>query len=255
MMLIDSHCHLNDPFFKNILAEVIGRAQKADVSSIIVPSYDNESLERTAEIARSYPHIVFPAYGIHPWFIDERTDWDEMLSFAERDNTVAIGEIGLDFSPGCPPRDIQILWFERQLSLAVDLGLPAIIHCRKAHEAMHGIFLRHKGRIQGVMHSFSGSSEMMKRFLEIGLFISFSGSVTWRTAKKYHGNGAAVPMDRLLVETDAPSIATQTTVASEVEPFHVVEVARKLAELRGVSLEEICRGSTENANRLFGMNS
>jgi TatD DNase family protein len=103
-----------------------------------------------------------------------------------------------------------------------------------------------------VLHSFSGNTEIMTRFLDLGFYISFSGAVTRRTARKYHKNAAAVPLDRFLLETDAPSIATETTDASLVEPRHTMEVAQKVAEIRGLPFEEVCSASTANANRLFG---
>lgn len=128
-----------------------------------------------------------------------------------------------------------------------------LVHCRKAHERMFNILGAYRGKVTVVLHSFSGSAEVMERFLEIGCYVSFSGSVTRERAKKYHRCARLVPAERFLLETDAPSIATQTTVASLVEPLHTREVAVKVAELRGVSLEEVCRISTESACRLFGL--
>jgi TatD DNase family protein len=131
--------------------------------------------------------------------------------------------------------------------------LPVLIHCRRAHEPLYQILKTYYGKIRGVMHSFSGSLELMSRFLDLGFYISFSGSVTRETAKIYHKNTQTVPLDRLLVETDAPSIATKTTVAHEIEPRHAKEVAQKIAELRGISFEEVCTHTTENAKCLFNL--
>ena len=118
---------------------------------------------------------------------------------------------------------------------------------------MYQIIKAYYGRIKGVMHSFSGDIDMMNRFLDLGFYISFSGSVTRKTAKRYHNNARAVPFDRLLVETDAPSIGTETTIASNVEPRHTVEVAQKIAELRGIPFEDVCVQTTNNAKRLFNL--
>jgi TatD DNase family protein len=250
-MLIDTHCHLNDPSFESSLSDVIARAREAGVRAAIVPAYDAPSLERTAEIALQLPDFVFPAYGVHPWFVQEGTDLDQVRAFLERKDVVAVGEIGLDLSPDKPDIRLQQRMLTLQLDCAVELGLPVLIHCRKAYDALYSLVTTYRGRVTGVLHSFSGTTEMMEKFLDLGFYIAFSGAVTRTTAKKYHRNAKAVPADRLLLETDSPSIATETTVASKVEPRHVAEVATKVADLRGILLNEVCRQSSENARRLF----
>jgi TatD DNase family protein len=252
-MLIDTHCHLNDPAFSTSLPDVIKRAREAGVVAFIVPSYDRESLKTTEELASTYKDLVYPAYGIHPWLVDKHVNLDILRLYLRYKDTVAIGEIGLDFAPDTPSQNLQIDAFSRQLDFARDSGLPVLIHCRSAHEAMYQIIKAYYGRIKGVMHSFSGDIDMMNRFLDLGFYISFSGSVTRKTAKRYHNNAQAIPLDRLLVETDSPSIATETTIASHVEPRHTVEIAHKIAELRDISFEEVCTHSTKNAKRLFNL--
>ena len=249
--LIDTHCHLNDPSFKDTLDDVLERARGKGVAGCVVPSYDRESLARTAELALFYPGMIFPAFGIHPWFVEE--DALQVLeSYLEMPEAVCLGEAGLDFSRGMPPREVQDTFFAAQLRMAADHGLPVAVHCRKAHGRVHDMIEPYRDRVDVIMHSFSGSAETMKRFLDLGCYIAFSGSVTRRTAKKYHRCAAAVPLDRLLVETDAPSIATETTVASRVEPAHTAEVAKIIADIRGMSYDEICSRSTSNARRVFG---
>ena len=251
MNLIDTHCHLNDPAFADTLPDVIGRAKAAGVNALIVPAYDLESLDRTAELAALYPDAVFPAYGLHPWFITERIDWDIIRSYVSRKDSVAVGEIGLDFAPECLPANIQIPALIRQLDMAAESGLPVLVHCRKAYDRLYEILKNYQGRITGILHSYSGGKDAMPRFLDLGFYISFSGSVTRRNARKYHKAAAAVPPDRFVLETDAPSIATESTVASGVEPRHVLEVAEKIAELRNMTLSEVGRISTQNVLRLF----
>ena len=253
MMLIDTHCHLNNPAFEKTLPEVMARAANVGVHRFIVPAYDLESLGRTAELPFSFPGVIFSALGIHPWHVDEKLGYAEILSFIRRHPPTAIGEIGLDFSPECPPREIQIKSLIRQLEWAGELGLPVTIHCRKAYDVLYQILLDQGGKIRGALHSFSGSKEMMFKFIELGCYIAFSGSVTRKTAGKYHKNAQAAPLERILLETDAPSIATETTVAAEVEPRHIVEVAQKVAEIRGISFEEMCERTSENARRLFAL--
>jgi TatD DNase family protein len=251
METIDTHCHLNDPSFVAVLPAVMERAKAAGVSRIIVPAYDLESLERTAQLAESYPGDLLPAYGFHPWFI-ERYDPEILRSYLRRENAVAVGEIGLDFSSAdypAPEEQVQVLI--GQLEMAADLNLPVLLHCRKAYDPLYAILRKYQGRLRGVLHSYSSGSDGMIRFLELGFYISFSGSVTRSNARKYHRTAVAVPPDRVLLETDAPSIATNSTVASQVEPGHILEVAEKIAEIRSIPLTEVCRHSTENALRLF----
>ena len=252
-MLIDTHCHLNVQAFAEILPDVIARAREAGVGACIVPAYDRASLPRTATLARQSPDFIFPAYGLHPWFVAQGIDIDELKGYLLQPGTVAVGEIGLDFSPECPPPEAQLAPLRLQLDLAAELNLPVLIHCRKAHHELVKIMAGYKRKLGGVLHSFSGGRDLALRFIELGFYIAFSGSVTRTTAKKYHRTAAGIPLDSLLVETDAPSIATHTTLASQVEPRHTVEVARKIAGLRGSTFEEIAQATSENARRLFNM--
>jgi TatD DNase family protein len=249
--LIDTHCHLNDLSFSDKIPEVIERAKAAGVRALIVPAYDMESLERTAKLALCYPDVVFPAYGLHPWFINESIDFSIIRTCILRKDTVAIGEIGLDFSHECSPAESQVTVLIRQLDMAADLGLPVLIHCRKAYDQLYEILKQYHGRICGVLHSYSGGKAAMARFIEMDFYISFSGAVTRNNARKYHQTAESVPLERILLETDAPSITTESTVASEVEPSHVLEIARKIAGIRDLTLSEVSRHSTENALRLF----
>ena len=252
-MLMDTHCHLNDPAFAETLPAVIARAKQAGVAACVVPAYDRASLGRTADLALQYPDYIFPAYGLHPWFVGQGLDIDELRGYLARPGTVAAGEIGLDFSPECPAPQDQLEPFKLQLALAAELGLPVAIHCRKAHEPLYKIVAEYKGRLAGVVHSFSGGKDLALRFIELGFCIGFSGAVTRTTAKKYHAAAVAIPLEALLVETDAPSIATESTVASQVEPRHAVEVARKIAELRGMAVAAVAGATTANARRLFNI--
>jgi TatD DNase family protein len=251
MNLIDTHCHLNDPSFSGRMPDIIERAKAAGVDAFIVPAYDMASLERTAQLASRYPGAVFPAYGLHPWFIGEDADFTVIHSYIIREETIAVGEIGLDFSANCPPPEIQMPAFIRQLDIAAELNLPVLIHCRKAYDQLFEILKRYRGILKGVIHSYSGGKDIMQRFIDLDYYIAFSGSVTRSSARKYHRTAEVVPLDRILLETDAPSIATESTVASKVEPCDIPEIAEKIAELRDISAAEVCRFSTENTLRLF----
>ncbi len=249
--LVDTHCHLNDPSFRGSIAEVIERARAAGVRAFVVPAYDRASLEPTAQLALSLPGVVFPAFGIHPWFARPDINYGEIRSFLTGTAATAVGEIGLDFAPDCPSAAVQVESLRSQLDLAVELDLPACIHCRKAYDQLYETLAPYRGKLRGVLHSFSGTRDQMLRFIDLGLFISFSGALTRRTARRYHRNAQEVAAQRFLVETDAPSIATESTPAPQVEPLHTVEVAVKLSELRKISYEEVCLQATENARTLF----
>lgn len=250
-MFIDTHVHLNETEFTGKIGEVIVRAKQASIDACIVPAYDFKSLQRTEVLALKNPGFIFPAFGIHPWFVDEGDGVEELKKYLNPGHVVAVGEIGLDFGIGFDNEDRQIQVLREQLNLSLAYALPVIIHCRKAFEPLYHILAGYNGGIKGVMHSFSGSRELMERFIDLGFYISFSGSVTRKSARKYHKNAAAVPSDFYLIETDAPSIATESTVASEMEPMHLIEIANKIAELRDVSIEQVSRESSENAQRLF----
>ncbi len=252
MEIIDTHCHLNDDSFAATLSEVIERSKAAGASRIIVPAYDLESLERTARLAECYPGVLFPAYGLHPWFMKSGFNPEKIRPYLLGENTAAVGEIGLDYtSADYPATEAQVRGLICQLDMAVELNLPVLLHCRKAYDPLYGILKRYQGRVRGVLHSYAGGADSLARFIELGLYISFSGSVTRSGARKYHRTAATVPPERMLLETDAPSIATESTVASAVEPRHILEIADKIAEIRSIPLTEVCRQSTENALRLF----
>jgi len=250
--IIDTHCHLNDPSFAATLPDVIERAKTAGVGRCIVPAYDKESLGRTAELAEAWPGVIFPAYGIHPWFVSGGCNLEIIRSLLLNNNAVAVGEIGLDnVSTDYPAAEVQEHVLVRQLDLAEEYDLPVLLHCRKAYDRLYAILKHYRGRLRGVLHSYAGGADGMGRFLDLGFFISFSGTVTRSNARKYHRTAETVPLERLLLETDAPSIATESTVASAVEPRHTLEVAKKIAEIRAMSLQEICLQSKENARNLF----
>lgn len=252
-MLIDTHAHLNELVFAKKIDEVIARAMNAEIVACVVPAYDDASLHRTEHLALEYSGFIFPAFGLHPWFVNDTFDVKKLKKFLKQKNTVAVGEIGLDFGIEYRNEDKQIKVLKEQLYLAVEYDLPVIIHCRKAFDPLYQILSTYRGKIRGVMHSFSGSKELMERFIDLGLYISFSGSVTRKSARKYHRNAALVPPDRYLLETDAPSIATETTVASDVEPMHITEIAHKIAELRNMHYKDICRESSDNAKSIFNI--
>jgi TatD DNase family protein len=249
--LVDTHCHLTvDPLSRDTDA-VLRRADAVAVRGFVVPSYDRASLEAVRALSRGKPG-VHAAYGLHPWVASEELDVP-LLEMLLRDGGVAVGEIGLDYALPDHDRARQRAVLERQLDLACALGLPAILHCRKAEEDLLDLVRARAPSLRGIVHAFSRGPELAERYLEAGLHIAFGGAITRPRAERARRSAALVPIDRILLETDSPSIGLEGIPAVETEPRHVATIARTLAALRGVTLEEVARATTANASALFGI--
>lgn len=251
-MLVDTHCHLfMDPLRRDVEG-VLRRAAGSGVRRVVVPAFDLESWEQVIELAE-HPS-VFPALGLHPWMADQDLDTARLRELLEKCGAVAIGEIGLDTKVDVS-MEVQMDVFLRQLELALEIDLPVILHCRGAFEEMASIMggERFRGRLRGVLHAFTRSTELAERFVDLGLYLAFGGAVTRPGAKRARTSAAAAPADRILLETDAPSIGMDGLEPDQVEPAHVLSVARSLAELRGVAVEDVALQTTRNAERLFGL--
>ena len=257
-MFIDSHAHIDGPEFDADREEVIQRARDAGVSAILnVGTGDPHSgaLERAVELAQEYEDI-YTAVGVHPHdarLFDDRAEQRVRKLIKEGTRVIAWGEIGLDFHYDNSPRQVQMEVFRRQLHLARDANLPVIVHTRKAEkETIDLLKSEWAGSIlPGIMHCFSGSLALAEKAIELGFLISFSGIVTFKKAEELRVVAHEVPLDRLLIETDCPFLSPIPFRGKRNEPAHVVEVARCLAQLREVSLQEIARITTENFTRLF----
>jgi TatD DNase family protein len=254
--LVDTHCHLTMPPLSTDLEEVLSRAHSRSVKSIIVPAYDHLSWPDV--LAVSGRTGVHPALGIHPWVSDQ---WPAGVSLkqaladaisAANTRVVAIGEIGLDtISEMQPPLEIQTAILETQLELAVDLDLPVILHCRGVFGELARAIDHHGGKIRGVLHAFSRGPELVQRFHGAGLHFGLGGGVTRENARKVRRGAKVIPLNRIVLETDAPSIGIQNVRPENTEPHHVADVAVALAELRGEELATIARETTGNAIKLF----
>ncbi len=205
-------------------------------------------------LARLY-EPVYAAVGIHPHEVKEidALTYDALRILARQEKVVAIGEIGLDFFYDLSPREVQLRCFQEQLNLADELELPVIIHDREAHAETLEILRSRKGRLQGVLHCFSGDWAMACECLELGFHLSVAGPVTYRKADQLRAVAREIPLERLLIETDAPYLAPQPYRGKRNEPAYVVETARTLAEIRGIPVDELERQTTANARRLFGI--
>lgn len=246
----DTHCHLDmGPLFGRA-AEVMAAARADGVENVLAVAYDRASLAVVPQLAQ-VPGVVI-ALGQHPWVAHEELSRDELAAALEATGAVAIGEVGLDsrMKDG-PPLSRQITQLTWQLELAVDLDLPVSLHARGAFDEILGVLARFRPRLRGVVHAFSRAPALAERFVASGLHIAFGGAVTQESAHAAHEAAKVVPLDRMLVETDAPAIAVRGRPAETVEPRHVAEVGRSLAVLRGLAEHDLARITTDNAKRLF----
>lgn len=259
MPLFDSHAHYDDEKFNDNREEIIeGLCRASDtnplgISAVLNSASDIKSSLSALELTRRYP-FFYCSCGIHPHEAENAAlDFEEQIcEILKNEKVRAIGEIGLDYHYDFSPRDIQRTVFERQMSLAERLDYPVIIHDREAHGDCMDVVRRFK--VRGVFHSFSGSAEMVKELVKLGYYISFSGVVTFKNASAILKSVEEVPTDRLLVETDAPYLAPVPYRGNTNNSSYMYETAKKLAEVRGVSVEEIADVTFRNACELFGIN-
>jgi TatD DNase family protein len=257
-MLIDTHSHLFDDRFRKDLPAVLERAAAAGVERVVCLGIDRESSLESVTIANRFP-LVVAAVGIQPNSAAEAKpgDWAEVVRLAETEpRVVAIGETGLDRYWDRTPFALQEEHFARHIELARRLGKPFVIHCRDAEadvvKVLRAEFDRH-GSVRAVMHSFTGDLDTAKACLEMGLYISFAGMVTYPTAQNLRDVAREVPLDRLLVETDCPYLAPQPVRGKRNEPAYVAHTAALLAEVKGVTAAELQEHTTRNARALFGL--
>ncbi|OPL16743.1 MAG: hydrolase TatD [delta proteobacterium MLS_D] len=251
-MLIDSHAHLELDDFDEDRDAVVERAREAGLDGVITVGIDLEDSRKAVETASRYD-MVWASVGIHPHETKTITadTYDGIRRLATDPKVVAYGEIGLDFFKNYSPRKTQVKRFGEQLELCRDLGLPVIIHDRDAHEETMQMLEQHRGSLSGVIHCFSGDYAMARRCMDMGYYISIPGTVTFKGADKIRNVARKIPLDRLLVETDAPFLAPEPKRGRRNEPSFVVYTAWKVAEIRGIGFEELARVSAENALNLF----
>lgn len=253
-MLADSHAHIDDERFDADRDEVVARALAAGVSLIVNIGADMASSARSVALAEKYPGI-YAAVGMHPHDSQDmkENDYRQLEQWANHPKVVAIGEIGLDYHYDLSPRSVQKEVFLRQLDLARKTGKPFIIHEREAHADMLDI-IRYAARgLNGVFHCFSGSVETAREYLKMGFYISVAGPVTFPKSVKTKEVAKAVPLDRLLVETDSPYLTPQPFRGKRNEPAYVRLVAEEIANLRDISLAELAEATTANVRRLFNI--
>lgn len=252
-MLFDSHAHIDDSRFDSDRLETIERARENGVTGIINIGADMASSARSVALAQAHKGI-YAAVGIHPHDAKAAVDadYDQMAQWVGSEaKVVAIGEIGLDYYYDLSPRDVQQDVFIRHIDLARQLGKPIIIHDRDAHGDVMNIIKKEAKGIIGIFHCYSGSLEMAKEVLKLGFYVSFAGPVTFAKSTKLKEIAAAVPLERLLVETDSPYLTPHPHRGRRNEPAHVRLVAEEIARLRGLSLEAVAEATTNNVKQLF----
>ena len=251
-MLIDSHAHIQLDRFDADREVVLERAQEAGVHAILVIGFDIETSRGAIALAEKHDQ-VYATVGMHPH--DAKDLHDETIhifrDLAAHPRVLALGEMGLDYYRDFSPRPIQKAAFERQLDLAEELDLPIVIHNREAYHDILPILQARRGRVRGVMHCFSADVEIMRQSLALGFHIGIGGPVTYRKSDALQEVAQKVPADALLVETDCPWLAPQFRRGKRNEPAYVRATAEKIAELRGISLEEIGEVTTQNFEGLF----
>ena len=253
MKLVDSHCHLDFPDFQEEADAVVARAHEAGVALMVTISTKLSEVDKVIAVAERYPHVVC-SVGIHPHEAEEeQTDLATLVKLAQHPKVVGIGETGLDFYYEHSPRDLQEKSFRTHIAAARETGLPLIVHTRDAEDDTARILEEEmgKGAFTGLLHCFSSSAELARKALDLGLYISISGIVTFKKAEELRDTVREIPLDRLLVETDAPYLAPVPKRGKRNEPAFVAHTAKLVAELKGVSPEELGEATTENFLSLF----
>lgn len=253
--MIDTHCHLDGEEFHEDLDAVVTRAREAGVTAIGVPGIDLKSCDTVLEVCRRYPGYCFPMLGLHPEEV--RADWQEVLARIKPflNKGICIGEVGLDFYWSREFEREQIEAFEEQVRWSVELGLPLMIHCRKAQNEMVTLLKRFKNQLPGgVFHCFTGNELEARELLQFDRFVlGIGGVLTFKKSKLPETLQAVVPLERIVLETDSPYMAPVPMRGQRNEPAFVAHVAQRLAETYGVSVSEVTRQTDENCKKVLNI--
>ncbi|MCL2837590.1 MAG: TatD family hydrolase [Oscillospiraceae bacterium] len=289
MQLIDSHAHLDDRQYNNDRASVIEDIRASGITNVINIGADMRSSRASVKLAAEHD-FIYATVGVHPHYAKSMTDESiaELKALAANPKVVAIGEIGLDYFRNNSPRDVQQYWFRKQLQLAKELNLPVVIHDRDAHADCIEILkseigfpkneshcskffgkdeqpparrsfsdgfcpeTSNEGVLRGVMHCYSGSAEMAEQLINMGFYISFGGVVTFKNARVAIDALRMLPIDRLLIETDCPYLSPEPHRGERNTSAYMPLITQKVAEIKGLSYEEVCNITAENTRKLFG---
>ena len=251
-MFYDTHAHFDDRAFDSDRDALLGSMAEMGVTLINNIGCDVQSSKNAIALAEQYP-FVYATVGHWPGYTDTMTEEtiERYREMAKHPKVVAIGEIGLDYHYDDVPREVQRYWFDRQMQLACEVGLPVVIHEREAHGDGLEIVKKWADRVSGVFHCFSGSAEMAKEIVKLGWYVSFTGVVTFKNARRALEAVAAVPMDRIMIETDCPYMAPTPYRGKRNHSGYVPKVAEKIAEIKGLTTGEVAKITMENGRRFF----
>jgi len=252
-VLTDSHCHLDASEFDPDREAVIQRARAAGITQQVIPAIEAKGWPRLLDICKAGAGL-FPAYGLHPMYLSshEPRHLQELGEWIARERPVAVGECGLDFFVDGLDQEDQRLYFDGQLALARDFDLPVIVHARRAVDAVIASFKR-IGGLRGVVHSFSGSPEQARQLWQLGFLVGIGGPATYSRANRLRGLVATMPLEHLLLETDAPDQPDAEIRGQRNEPARLSFICKTIAELRGVDAEAVAVATSINAQRLFNL--
>jgi TatD DNase family protein len=247
-MFVDTHAHLQWRSFDNDLKDVLERAKENRVIRIVNIGFDLAGCVKGVKLAEKHREL-YATVGIHPHDAKTLNDktLDKLRELAANPKVLAIGEIGLDYYRNLSPREVQRQAFETQLCLAEELGLPVVIHDREAHEDILQTLLRFKGKVKGIMHCFSGDKEMAQQCLDLGFKISFNGTITYPKNRELREIAKGIDLKSILLETDCPFLAPQEVRGKRNEPSYLPIIAREIANLKGVNVDDLSEATTSNA--------
>lgn len=251
-MFVDTHAHLQWSSFDNDRQNVLTRAKDQGVTHIVNIGFDIAGSLKGIMLAEKHKGL-YATVGIHPHnatMLNEKTI-DKLRELAKKPKVVAIGEIGLDYYRSLSPKEVQKKTFETQLALAQELKLPAVIHDREAHEDILQALSRFKGKIKGVMHCFSGGKEMAKKCIDLGFLISFAGNVTYAKANRLRKIAKWIDLKNMLLETDCPWLTPQAMRGKRNEPSFLPLIAKEIANLKCISLDDLADNTTRNAEKIL----
>jgi TatD DNase family protein len=252
-MIIDSHCHIDFEDFDHDREQVIQRAISAEVEKIIVPGVMKNTWQRIKDCSEKFSSL-YPCYGLHPYFIKQHQPRDikELKIWLDKHKPVAVGECGLDFFLKHLDIELQTFYFEQQLDIALEFNLPIIIHARKSTEAVINAIKKRPG-LRGMIHSYSGSYEQAQQLIKLGFYLSFGGPLTYENSTRLHKLVSLLPLEFILVETDAPDQPVAGAKQKRNEPVYIVKVIHQIAKLHNTNYQNITKITSKNTSHLFNL--
>jgi TatD DNase family protein len=251
-VFIDTHAHLTMPEYADI-SDVLQRAREAKIEAIVNASFDLTSSKASVRLAKDHD-FIYAAVGIHPHdanLVDQKMI-EELEKLASDPKVVAVGETGLDYYKNLQPKEVQITAFKKFLQLSQKLDKPVIIHCREAQEdVMRMMREENQGGLRGVFHCFAGDEKLIQFAKDLGFYISFTGSITFKKAQPTRDRVKDIPLSMLMLETDCPYLAPEPFRGQRNEPAYITYVAKIMAEIKGITVEELAMETTKNAKKLF----